>query len=81
MLAVLIVLTPACQNEFIDGPKAYVHFTVQMTTHVKTWWILTQELHHQAYKSRELTHKWLKNPRKHDCWTVFTTEDESIIMK
>jgi len=48
---------------------------------VKIWWNSTVELLEQAYRLRQFTRKWLKNPKFCDCWSLHTTENEWTIVK
>jgi len=81
MLAVLITLTPGCQNEFIDCPKAKVHIAVLPIMDVKTCWNSTPELLERTYRLRELTHDCLQTPQYSVYWPLFTTQDEWTIVK
>jgi len=81
MLAVLITLTPGCQNEFIDYQKAKVHIAVLPIMDVKIRWNSTLELLELAYRLREFTRKWLQNPNYREYWPLFTTQDEQTIVK
>jgi hypothetical protein len=63
MLAVLITLTPGRRNEFIDCQKAKVRIAVLPIMDVKTHWNSTLELLERAYRLREFTREWLKNPK------------------
>jgi len=63
MLAVLIMLTPCRRNEFIDCQKAKVQIAVISIMNVKTRWNSTPELLEGAYRLREFTRAWLKNPQ------------------
>jgi len=81
MLAVLITLTPGCQNEFIDCQNAKVRIAVLPIMDVKTRWNSTLELLERAYRLREFTRKWLQNPKYSEYWPLFTTQDEWTIVK
>jgi len=81
MLAVLITLTPGRRNEFIDCQKAKVRIAVLPITDVKTRWNSTLELLERAYRLREFTLGWLKNPKYSDYRPLFTTQDEWTIDK
>jgi len=81
MLAVLITLTPGRRNEFIDCQKAKVWIAVLPIMDVKTCWNSTLELLERAYRMREFTWEWLKNPKYSDYWLLFTTQDEWTIVK
>jgi hypothetical protein len=47
---------------------------------VKTRWNPTLELLERAYRSREFTPEWLKNPKFTDYWPLFTTQNEWTIV-
>jgi hypothetical protein len=81
MLAVLITLTPGRRNEFIDCQKAKVRIAVLPIMDVKTRWNSTLELLERAYRLREFTREWLKNPKYSDYRPLFTTQDEWTIVK
>jgi len=81
MLAVLIMLTPGCQNEFIDCQKAKVRIAVLPIMDVKTRLNSILELLERAYRLRECTREWLKNPKYSDYWPLFTTQDMWTIVK
>jgi len=81
MLAVLITLTPGCQNELIDCQKAKVHIALLPIMDVKTHWNSTLELLKGAYRLREFTQEWLQNRKYSDYWPLFTTQDEWTIVK
>jgi len=49
--------------------------------HVQTHWNATLELLECAYRLCEFTCKWLKNPKYSDYRPLFTTQDESTIVK
>jgi hypothetical protein len=48
---------------------------------VKTRWNSTLELLERAYRLREFTREWLKNPKYSDYRPLFTTQDEWTIVK
>jgi len=81
MLAVLITLTPGCRNEFIDCQNAKVRIAVLLIMDVKTRWISALELFKRAYRLREFTREWLRNPKYIEYWPLFTTQDEWTIVK
>jgi len=81
MLAVLITLTPGLRNEFIDCQKAKVRIAVLSIIDVKTRWNSTLQLLEEAYRLREFTHEWLKNPKYSEYQSLYTTEDEWTIVK
>jgi len=81
MLAVLIMLTPGRQNEFIDCQKAKVQIAVLPIMDMKTHWNSRLELLEPAYRLCEFTREWLKNPKYCDYRPLFTTQDEWIIVK
>jgi hypothetical protein len=81
MLAVLITLTPGHRNEFIDCQKANVWIAVLSIMDVKTYWNSTLELLERAYRLREFTREWLKNPKYNDYRPLFTTQDEWTVVK
>ena len=81
MLAVLITLTPGRRNEFIDCQKAKVRIAVLPIMDVKTRWNSTLELLERAYRLREFTREWLKNPKYAEYRPLFTTQDEWTIVK
>jgi len=81
MLAVLITLTPGRRNQFIDCQKANVRIAVLPIMYVKTHWNWTLELLECAYRLREFTWEWLKNPEYSDYRPLFTTQDEWTIVK
>jgi len=81
MLAVLITLTPGCQNEFIDRQKAKVRIAVLPIMDVKTRSNSTLGLLERAYPLREFTREWLKNLQYNDYRLLFTTQDEWTIVK
>jgi hypothetical protein len=81
MLAVLITLTPGRRNEFIDCQKAKVRIAVLPIMDVMTLWNSTLELLECAYRLREFTREWLKNPKYSDYRPLFTTQDEGTIVK
>jgi len=81
MLAVLITLTPGRRNEFIDCPNAKVCIAVLPITDVKTRWNSALQLLEPAYRFREFTCEWLRNPKYTDYRPLFTTQDEWTIVK
>jgi len=81
MLAVLITLTPGRWNEFIECQKAKVRIAVLPIIDVKTHWNSTLELLERAYSLQQFTHEWLQNPKYSEYWPLFTTQDESTIVK
>jgi len=81
MLAVLITLTPGRRKEFIDCQKAKVRIAVLPNMVVKTRWNSTLELLERAYRLREFTREWLKNPKYSHYRPLFTTQDEWTIVK
>jgi len=81
MLAVLIMLTPGHQNEFLHCQKAEVCIVVIPIMDVKTWWNCTLELLERASRVREWTRDGLQNPKYSDYRPLFTTQDEWIIVK
>lgn len=76
MLAVLITLTPGRRTEFLDCQKGKVRIAVLPIMDVKTRWNSTLELLERAYRLRDFTREWLKNPKYTDCRALYTTEDE-----
>jgi hypothetical protein len=48
---------------------------------VKTRWNRTLELLEGAYRLREFTHKWLKNPKYNDNRPLLTTQDHWTVVK
>ena len=48
---------------------------------VKAHWNATLELHKRAYRLREFTREWLRNPKYSEYWLLFTTQDEWTIVK
>jgi len=80
-LAVLITLTPGLRNEFINCHTAKVHFAVTPIMDVKTRWNSTLELLERAYRLREFTCEWLKNPKYAGYRPLFTTQDAWTIVK
>jgi len=48
---------------------------------VKTWWNWTLELRDRAYRLREFTREWIKNPKYSKYRPLFTTQDEGTIVK
>ena len=81
MLAVLIMLTPGRQNEFIDCQKAKVRIAVYPIMDVKTHWNFTLELLERAYRLWEFTCEWLQNLKYAQYRPLFTTQDEWMIVK
>jgi len=81
MLAVLIMLTPGRQNEFIDCQKAKVRNAVLPFMDVKTHCNSTLELLERTYRLWEFTRQWLQNPKYNDLKPLFTTQDEWTIVK
>jgi len=81
MLAVLSMLTPGRQNEFIDCPKVKVHIAALPIMDVKTRWNSTLELLECAYRLWEFTCEWLPNPKYAEYGPLFTTQDEWTIVK
>jgi len=81
MLAVWITLTPGRRNLFIDSQNAKVYIVVLPIMDVKTLWNSTLELLERAYRLREITRKWLQNPKYPDYRPLFTTQDEWTIVK
>ena len=81
MLAVLIMLTPGCRNEFIDCQKANVRIAVLPMMDAKTPCNSTLELLKHAYRLHEFTREWLKNPKYSNYRPLFTTQDEWTIVK
>jgi hypothetical protein len=79
MLAVLITLTPGCQNEYIDCQKAQVHIAVLLTMDVKTLWNSTLELPELAYRLWEFTSECLQYPQYTEHRPLLTTQDEWTI--
>ena len=81
MLALLILLTPHCQNEIIDCQKAKVPIAVLPIMDAKTWWNSTLEWLERVYPLWEFACQWLKNPIFSDCWPLITTPDERNIVQ
>ena len=81
MLAVLITLTLGQRNEFIECQKAKVRIAVLPIMDVKTPWNSTLELLERAYRLREFTRDWLKNPKFSDYRPLFTTQEEWTMVK
>jgi len=81
MRAVLITLTPGCQNESIDCQKAKVRIAVLPIMDVKTRWNSTLELLERACRLQEFTREWLQNPKYSEYRPLFTTQDEWTIAK
>jgi len=81
MLAVLITLTPGLQGECIDCQKTKVRIAVLPIIDVKRRWNPTVELLERAYRLREFTREWLKNPTYSEYRSLYTTEDEWTIVK
>jgi len=81
MLTVLITLTPGRRNGFIDCQKAKVPVAVLPIIEVNTLWNSTLELLERAFRIREFTREWLKNPYYIDYRLLFTTHDEWTIVK
>jgi len=81
MLAVLITLTPGRRNEFIHCQKAKVQIAVLPIMDVKTGLNPILELLERAYRLREFTREWLKNPKYCTYRPLFTTQDDWIIVK
>jgi hypothetical protein len=81
ILAVLIMLTPGHQNEFIDCQKAKVRIAVLPIMDVKAPWDSTLELLKRAYRLREFTCESLKNSKYSDYRSLFATQDEWAIVK
>jgi len=81
MLDVLIMLTPGCRNQFIDCQTAKVRIAVLPIIDVNTQWNSTLELLEQAYRLREFTHEWLKNPQYCDHRSLDKPEVEWAIVK
>jgi hypothetical protein len=77
----LITLTPGRRNKFIDCQKANVRIAVLPMMDEKTRWNSTLELLERAYRLREFTREWLKNPKYSDYRPLFTTRDEWTIVK
>jgi len=48
---------------------------------MKTRWNSTVELLERAYQLQEFTREGLKKPKYCDYWSLYTTEDEWIIVK
>jgi len=81
MLAVLITLTPGCQNKMIHSPKAKERIVVLPTMDVKTLCNSSLQLLEYAYQLHEFTREWLNNPEYNDYQPRFTTQDEWTIVK
>ena len=81
MLPVLFTLTPGRRNEFIDWQKVKVRIAVLPIVDVKTLWNSTLKLLKHANRWREFTSKWHQNPKYAEYQPLFTTLDESIIVK
>jgi len=81
MLAVLITLTPGCQNEFIACQTANVRIAVLPIMDVKIRWNSTLELLERAYQLQEFTPEWLQNPKYREYGPLFTTQDVWMIVK
>jgi len=80
MLAVLNMLTPGCQNEFIDCQKANVRIAVLSIIDVKTRWNATLELPELACQLQEFTHEWLQHPIYSVYWPLIKTQNEWTII-
>jgi len=61
--------------------KAKLRIAVLPIVDVKTRWISTLELLERAYRLREFTREWLKNPKYSDYQPLFTTQDVWTIVK
>jgi hypothetical protein len=77
----LITLTPGRRNEFIDYQTAKIWIAVLSIMDVKTHWNSTLELLERAYRLREFTWVWIKNPKYTNYQPLFTTQDEWTIVK
>jgi hypothetical protein len=77
----LITLTPGRRTEFLDCQKSKVRIAVLPIMDVKTRWNSTLELLERAYRLREFTREWLKNPNYKDYRPLFTTDDEWTVVK
>jgi len=80
MLAVLITLTPGLRNEFIDCQNTKVWIEALPIMDVKTRWNSTPKLLQRAYRLREFTCKWLKDPKFSDYWPLLTTQVQWTII-
>jgi hypothetical protein len=81
MLAELIMLTPGCQNEFIDCPKAKVRIAVLPIMDVKIHLNSTLELLEHAYQLWEFTCGCLQKPKFNEYRQHVTTQDQWTIVK
>jgi hypothetical protein len=81
MVAVLIMLTPGYRNVFIHCQKAKVRITILPIMDLKTQWNSTLELHEHASLLRNVTHKWLQNPKYSDYRPLFTTQEQWTIVQ
>jgi hypothetical protein len=81
MLAVLIMLTPGCRNEFIDCQKAKVQIATLPIMEVKTHWNTKLELLEVTYRLLDATPQWLQNLKYSQYRPLCTTQDEWTILK
>jgi hypothetical protein len=81
MITVFSMLTPGCQNQFMDCQKVKVRIAVSPIMDVKTHWNSRLRLLERTYLLREFTREWLHN-LKHDKYCrLFTTLYEWTIVK
>jgi hypothetical protein len=80
-LAVIINIIPNRRNEFIALQKAKVRIAFLPVLDVKTRWNSTLELLERAYRPREFSQEWLKNPKYAEYRALCTTEDEWTIVQ
>jgi len=80
-LAVLITLTPGCQNKFIDCEKATVRIALLPIMDLTTRWNSTLEFVQCAYQLQEFTHDSLRNPKYTVYWILYKTQNECTIVK
>jgi hypothetical protein len=76
MRGVLNTLTHGRRNKFIDCQKAKDWITIISIIDVKTRWNSIVELLEGANTLREFTPEWLKTPKYHNYWPIFTPQDE-----
>ena len=75
-----MMLKPGCRKECIDCQKAMVRIAVLPIMDVQTRWNSTIELLGPAYRVREFTPGWLKNPKYCDYRWLFTRHHEWTII-
>jgi len=81
MLAVLIMLTTGCQNEFIECQKAHVCIVEVLIIQAKCRQYLTVELPARAFRSQEFGPERLQNPIYSECRPLSTTQNEWTFVK